>query len=220
MKMLRTSAWFSICTVLFLAFTAFAVNAADLPRVAPAISQLAKMHDAGVSEDVMLAYVQNSSMPKPNADELIYLHEAGVSKNVITTLLSRRDAAVQTQAAAPEPVQAANSEPVLAKPEYAKQQPSGPTVVMQQEPRQATSTVIVHPAPPRVVLAPPALETYYLGPNYYPYYPYYSRPWYGYGPTFSIGFGFGNHWGGGHHGWHGGGGHGGWHGGGHGGWHR
>jgi len=199
-----------------------AVRAADLPRVAPAISQIVKMHDAGVSEDVMLAYVQNAAVPKPNADELIYLHEAGVSKTVLTSLLSRRDAAPQTQVAASEPGASANSEQILAKPEYAKPAASsGPTIVMQQQPQPASSTVVVHSAPSQVALTPPPLETYYMGGyGYYPgysYYPYYSRPFYG--PTFSIGFGFGSHFGGGHHwGGHNWGHHGGWHGGGH--WHR
>src|SRR5689334_9043542 len=109
MKTLRCSACRLVITLAFVLIATLALRAADLPRVSPAITQIVKMHDAGVGEDVMLAYVQNSTVPKPNVDELIYLHEAGVSKTVVTTLLSRRDAVAQTQITAPETSATGNS---------------------------------------------------------------------------------------------------------------
>ena len=80
-----------------LAVASASVNAAavasNLNNVSPAVTQIVKMHDAGVPEDVLLSHVQSASVTAVNADEIIYLHEAGVSKTVITALIQKNHVA-------------------------------------------------------------------------------------------------------------------------------
>src|SRR5688500_15625822 len=104
MQTIQTALCFAAGALVSIASAAERPSAA-LPHVAPAIAQLAKLNDSGVSEEVLLAYVQNSPVPKPNAEELIYLHERGVSTPVITSLLKRNDT----------PAAAANSTPAYAQ---------------------------------------------------------------------------------------------------------
>src|SRR6185503_10105213 len=91
------TAYSSIVVVLLLA-APLHLNAAtvEATTVAPEFSQIVKLHDAGVSEDVMLLHVQNSAAPSPTADDIIYLHEAGVPKGVITALILKPKSEAQS----------------------------------------------------------------------------------------------------------------------------
>ena len=154
-------------------------------NVSPDLVKIVKLVESGVSEEVVLAYVRNSPVPKPNADEIVYLHRAGVSTPVLTALLSKNG----TSHAAPasEPV---NSAP--AKPVYVQSQSAPASVAYVEQP---SSYVASQPA---VVYAPSYPPPYYT--YTYPYYSYYPSyyPW----PAISLGFGFGYYHGYGHHGGH------------------
>jgi hypothetical protein len=147
-------------------------------EVTPGIAQVVKLHESNVGPEVLLAYVKETPIAKPNADEVLYLTEKGIPKEVIVTLLSKR-----VWAETPPP----QSQPAV------QTQSQLPPAVTAAQP--ATQTVVhVQPTPAVTYAAP-----------YYPYYyPYYYRPYYNPWPAFSIGLGFGYGWG---HGWHGHGGH-------------
>lgn len=187
----------TICLVLwtFSGVACVAANQADSAgparpaagKVSPAFAQVVKLRDAGVNEEVVLGYIQNSQLPKPNADELIYLHEAGVSKNVLLTLLSKNNGTskgmvTSAPTAAPPNGVTADAGRILAKPVYA--QPSAaPSVIYVERP-----PVYVQPQPTVV----------YSSPIYYDY-PYYHS-YYG-RSAISVGFSLGHHLLG-HHGGH------------------
>ena len=162
---------------------------ATLPQVSPAIAQLAKLQQSGVNQEVMLAFVQNSSVPKPNAEELIYLHEQGVATSVITSLLNRKDAPVAATASA------ASAPTVPANQPTPNPAPTEPLIVG-SAPSQPQSSVIYFPASGSHYV--PRYNESYFAP-YFGTYPFV-------GPTFSVGVGFGHyghfgHYRGHHGGW-------------------
>src|SRR5438105_11007966 len=54
----------------------------------PALAEVIKLAQAGVSEEVMVAYIGNSSQPfSVSSDQVVYLNDLGVSSLVITSLL-------------------------------------------------------------------------------------------------------------------------------------
>lgn len=82
------------------------VMPADL-KVTPALAEVLKLAQAGVSDDVMLAYILHSTnFFDVTSDVIVYLNDLGVSNNVITTLIhhdttpemqARRQAAAAVQ---------------------------------------------------------------------------------------------------------------------------
>lgn len=65
----------------------------------PALTDVIKLVQGGVSEDVLMAYITNSpSYFNMGSAEILYLHDLGVPTNVITTLISQ-DASPQAFAA-------------------------------------------------------------------------------------------------------------------------
>jgi len=57
-------------------------------KASPALSEVIKLAQAGVSEDVMLAYVTNSPRAyNISSDEIVYLNDLGVSSEVVTALI-------------------------------------------------------------------------------------------------------------------------------------
>lgn len=190
------------------------------------VSEVVKMYQGGISKEIIVSYINNSSLPfHLTADNIIYLKDLGLPQEVTSALIARdgqlqrensaayqQAAAIQQQEQATAASAAANA---AAGQAAAAQVP--PPVVMPNAPAPQ-----VPPYPPdlgaTVVGAPPVVY-----PDYYPYgYPYY-------GPDVVIAGGWG--WGWGPHGWgwgwgpgRGGFDHGGWgHGGGgfgHGGGHR
>ena len=81
-----------------------------IPSVSPAIAELAKLAQASVSEEVLLAYIKKHARPfNPTADEILYLNDLGVSDAVITALVDYKPAAelaeqpVTSLATSPQP---------------------------------------------------------------------------------------------------------------------
>ncbi|HEY0549524.1 MAG TPA: DUF6600 domain-containing protein [Verrucomicrobiae bacterium] len=61
---------------------------ADSVAVSPGLAEVAKLAQAGVSEEVMLAYVDKySGSFNVGADQILYLNDLGVSSTVITSML-------------------------------------------------------------------------------------------------------------------------------------
>lgn len=66
-----------------------AVPPSDL-NLAPALTEVVKLVQAGVGEDVLMAYITNSTeIFNMGSDEILYLHDLGVPDNVITTLIQQ-----------------------------------------------------------------------------------------------------------------------------------
>jgi hypothetical protein len=177
----------NVKTFIILAFNAgllgsgfLASQAAEAPKVSPSIAQVVKLHESGVSAEVLLAYVKETPISKPNADEVLYLTEKAIPKEVVVAMLSKRVWA---------DMPAAQSQPA---PAQAQTQSQLPPAVTTRQPATQTVVYVQQPTPAVTYVGAPA---YY--PGYY-YRPWYYDPW----PAFSIGFGFGHAWHHGHWGHH------------------
>src|SRR5579859_8262830 len=70
------------------------------PAVPPAAAEVVRLAQAGTSDDVMLAYIQNNTaLFELSADQILYLRDIGISSPVITAMLSR-DNTLRSQAPA------------------------------------------------------------------------------------------------------------------------
>ena len=70
----------------------------DSLNISPALGEVVKLVKAGVSEDVLMAYVTNSTeLFELGSNEIVYLHDLGVTSGVITALI-QRNASPETQA--------------------------------------------------------------------------------------------------------------------------
>lgn len=85
--------------------------------VSPAIAEFAKLAQASVGEEVLLAYIQKHPHGfNPTADEILYLNDLGVSDTVITAMVNHKPvfeavptAPVVAAAPAPDPNWVANN---------------------------------------------------------------------------------------------------------------
>ena len=67
-------------------------------------SEVVKMAQAGVSDDVILAYITNSNARfGVNADQIVYLNDLGVSGTVVTAMMQHDASASSAAAATPAP---------------------------------------------------------------------------------------------------------------------
>ncbi len=67
-------------------------------KISPALAEVVKLFQAGISEEVILAYVTNGTNAyELNSDGIVYLNDLGVSTPVITALI-QHDAQPDTQA--------------------------------------------------------------------------------------------------------------------------
>lgn len=71
----------------------------------PGIAEIVKLAQAGVEQDVLLAYVENSQVAyNPTADELVYLHDVGIQPKIVTAIIQQgnllRDQAAKAALAA------------------------------------------------------------------------------------------------------------------------
>src|ERR1051326_1899912 len=74
------------------------------PAVSPAVSEVLRLAQSGVSEDVVTAYINNSPAPfNLSSDQILYVRDLGLSSQVITAMLNR-DASLRNQ---PQPSQPA-----------------------------------------------------------------------------------------------------------------
>jgi len=148
-------------------------------KLSSAAEDILKLSRAKISDDVTVAFVQNSRHVYPlSASEIIYLREKGVSDRVIRTMLSQTQRLAQTAAQKPAPAAVAAPAPDAA-------QAAAPQYVT--APAPASSVYVIPDSTSYVYDYPWYYSSYYYSPWYYPYYGY--RYCY---PGISIGFGFGN----------------------------
>ena len=73
-------------------------KAAPSARLSFGVDEVVKMYQGGVEADVIVNYIENSSVPYHlNAEEVVHLHGMGVPSQIITTMI-RHGAQVQQQA--------------------------------------------------------------------------------------------------------------------------
>src|SRR6266480_3945301 len=73
-------------------------QAAQQPKFSFGVDDVTKMYQRGVETDVILNYIESSSVPyHPNAEEIVRLHDLGMPSQIITTLI-RHGAKVQREA--------------------------------------------------------------------------------------------------------------------------
>ncbi len=129
------------------------------PAVSPAAAEVVKMAEAGTSDDVLLAYVKNSTSTYDlSADQILYLRDIGLSSPVITAMLSH-DSDLRSQAGsytydqklypptapppadtapAPAPAPAAAPEPAPAPAPVAVEAPLTPPVYVSSPPPEVS----------------------------------------------------------------------------------
>jgi hypothetical protein len=85
-------------------------------NLSPGLQEIVKLARAGMSDDVILAYIKNSGASyKMSADDILYLKDQGVSQNAILALLRAKATDNENSAGAPAPPPAStepSSEPV------------------------------------------------------------------------------------------------------------
>jgi len=73
-------------------------QAAQRTKFSFGVDEVAKMYQRGVETDVIVNYIESSSVPyHPSAEEIVRLHDLGVPSQIITTLI-RHGAKVQREA--------------------------------------------------------------------------------------------------------------------------
>ena len=164
------------------------------------VSQVLKLAQSGVSDDVILAYVKNSySFYNLSADDVLRLKDAGLSSLVLSAMLAH-DNALRSQQEAQKRTEVALTPPPAPAPAPATTPAPAPTV-----------TVVTQAAPPpqRIEYIPVA-----PGPDYYwddGYWSWRGNSWvwiggsWSFRPGFRVWIGGGPHWGGhwgGHEHWH------------------
>ena len=84
--------------------------AASAPvNLPPVLAEVLRMSEAGMSDDVITAYLQRSANAYPvDADQIIYLHDMGVSSAVLDALVNHAGMATSDPAAANETADTGN----------------------------------------------------------------------------------------------------------------
>jgi hypothetical protein len=140
------------------ATAAAAASPAAPKNLSYALNEVARMAEAGVGEQVLLTYVEQSKYIRfPTVDEILYLRSRGVPDNVIAAILKRD----QTPWVAAAPAPAAAPTPPAATPTYTP--PPAPASVAPTVVYTQPATVYVEPAP--VYVSRPAISFSY-GFNY------------------------------------------------------
>jgi len=108
--------------------------------VSPAVAEVLRLAESGVGEEVVLAYIQNSSGGfNLSADQILYLRDVGLSAQLISAMLGR-DAGLRGQ---PQPIQ---PQPEQQPPPGPGPGPNGPDVPV-EAPLTPQSTEVVSPPP-------------------------------------------------------------------------
>lgn len=122
-----------------------------VPALPPGVSDVVKLAQAKMSDDVILAYVKNNNVSGSlTADQIVYLSSQGVSQSVISALLQSAPAAV-APTPAPPAIPAVSAPPAAPPPPGPPPAPAVP----------AAPVVPMAPAvapPPVVAVAPPAVS--------------------------------------------------------------
>ena len=87
-------------------------------NLSPGLQEIVKLAQAGMSDDVILAYIKNSGTSyKMSADDILYLNSQGVSQNAILTLLQTKSTTYPNSApvnpAANSPYRGATANPQI-----------------------------------------------------------------------------------------------------------
>lgn len=129
--------------------------------LSPGVAQVAKLVQAHVTDDVILSYIRNSTVPyRPTADEIVYLNDLGVSQAVLTELINRGKSAWEP-AEAPEVAQnplpgsvTDAAESPAPAPAPATTDPAAPTYSVNAE-QPVPAPTEAPPAPATVAVVPP-----------------------------------------------------------------
>jgi len=163
-------------------------SAVTQPKLPYGVDEVLKLTRARISDDVVVNYIDNSgTIYSLSSSDIVYLRQEGVTDRVINAMLDQRKKladASQSQAAAVQAPTAPTTAPAAPQDPAAT---ANPAPVYVQAPAQ--------PAPSTVYVIPYAATSPYYYP---PYYGYYGPYW---GPSISVGIGFGGYWHGGYHGW-------------------
>ncbi len=136
-----------------------AASATQVPALPYGAGEVMKMYEAGIGKDVIIGYINNSSLPfHLSADAIVYLQTLGVPQK-ITKAMIQRDGQMQQQQAMQQ--------------QYQQQQMAAPNGAMAAQP----SAQVVIPTTPA-----PAVTV--IGGSDYPYYDYGYPDYYGYGGAY------------------------------------
>ena len=152
-------------------------------EVSPAIQEIAKLAQAGVSEDVILTFVDQSAADfNPSVDDILYLNDLGLSARVISRMVShgqdlRNQAPAQAASAeemagnptVPVPMAetteatVAATSPGAPPPPEVQPETSAPVVqtVAEAVPPPPIETVVSAPLPPAYATLPPQVNVFY-----------------------------------------------------------
>jgi hypothetical protein len=124
--------------------------AATAPSLSPSAAEVVRLAGAGTGDDVVLAYIQNSTATFGlSADQILYLRDIGVSSAAITAMLNR-DNAVRNQVPAAPANMAVTAPP-----------PQPPVPEPSTTPVEAPLTPPSDAPPPTNVSAPPVEVGYF-----------------------------------------------------------
>lgn len=132
-------------------------GAASAATLSSSAAELVRLAQGGTSQDVLLAYVQNATIPfSLTADQILYLRDLGIPSDVITAMLNR-DSAMRNQPQTYNYNQQAYP-PTVAPPapEPAPEPAPGPAPVPDQAPPP-----VQPPAPVYVSSPPPDVAYFY-----------------------------------------------------------
>jgi hypothetical protein len=140
------------------------------PPLAPSVKEVVKMAESGVGEEILVAYIEQSTDAFPlTAPEVVYLNDLGIPSSVISTMI-RHQAALSATAgepgATPEAANAAAAE-LTATAALAPSAPPPPQTASAEATVQTVTNYVTSPAPPApeaatttAVVTPPAAVNY------------------------------------------------------------
>lgn len=105
-------------------------------NLSPGVEEVVKLAQSGVSESVLLAYVEKSNLPfNPTVDELVYLKDIGVPDAVVTAMVRHAETANQIAQNPPER-SAAENKPAA---EQTQNDSTGPSLIDPNAPSYSVS---------------------------------------------------------------------------------
>jgi hypothetical protein len=146
--------------------TNVAAAPAGPPALSPALAEVVRLLEANVGQDVVMAYITNSTLPfNIGANEIVYLHDLGMPPTLITTLINI-DSSPEMVARKKEAIAVKPLPPgvALSEPATNVYSPKGTFAVAnppEPEPVGADAGVVYPPAPTADVaydVAPPVTE--------------------------------------------------------------
>ena len=118
--------------------------AAVPPLLSDGVTEIAKLYQSNVGEDVLVAYINNYGPAfNPTADEILYLNDLGVSDNIITALINHKgNPNAPAVAAVPPPAEVQATAAATPAPEPA---PQAATAPLTPQVPAATATAVTAP---------------------------------------------------------------------------